>query len=82
MVQRREHFGFALKASQPIVIGRDGRRQDLDGDLALQPRVGGPIDLAHAALAEQGSDFVDAETGAGSQGQGLLDYTGSNGEPR
>ena len=25
MVQRREHFGFALKPSQPIVIRRDGR---------------------------------------------------------
>ena len=69
MVQRREHFGFALKPSQPIVIRRDGRRQDLDGDLALQLGVGRPIDLPHSALTEQGGDFVDAETGAGSECQ-------------
>ena len=69
MVQRREDFGFALKPSQPIVIRRDGRRQDLDGDLALQPGVGGPIHLPHSALTEQGGDFIDAETGAGSESQ-------------
>ena len=69
MVQRGEHFRFALKASEPIVIRRDGRRQDLDRDLALQLGVGGPIHLAHAAFADLGGDFVDAETGAGSEGQ-------------
>ena len=69
MVQRREHFGFALKPSQPIVIRRDGRRQDLDGDLTLELGVGSPIDLPHSALTEQGGDFVDAETGAGSESQ-------------
>ena len=35
----------------------------------LQPRVGGPIHLAHAALTEQGGDFVDAETCAGTESQ-------------
>ena len=54
-------FGFALKPSQPIVIRRDGRRQDY-GDLALQPGVGGPIHLPDSALTEQGGDFIDAET--------------------
>ena len=69
MVQRREHFGFALKPSQPIVIRRDGRRQDLDGDLTLELGVGSPIDLPHSALTEQGGDSIDAETGAGSECQ-------------
>ena len=69
MVQRREHFGFALKPSQPIVIRRDRGRQDLDGDLALQLRVGGPIYLAHPPFANLRGDFIDAETGAGREGQ-------------
>jgi hypothetical protein len=51
------------------VIRPDGRRQDLDGDLALQPRVGGPIHLPHSALTEQGGNFVDAGTGARSESQ-------------
>ena len=36
----------------------------------------GPIDLAHAAGAEGGEDFVRAEAGAGGQGQQVhVDYT-------
>ena len=56
-------------ASQPIVIRRDGRRQDLDGDLTLELGVGSPIDLPHSALTEQGGDVIDAKTGAGSESQ-------------
>ena len=33
-------------------------------DLALQLRVGGPIDLAHAAFADLGGDSVHAEARA------------------
>jgi hypothetical protein len=46
--QRRENLGFALKPREPVVIGSDRRRQDLDRDLPLQLRVGRAIDLAHA----------------------------------
>ena len=35
--------------------------QDLQRDLAVELRVGGLPDLAHAALAEQGDDVVVAE---------------------
>jgi hypothetical protein len=52
MVQGREYFRFALKASEPIGISRERRWKDLDSDLTLQPRVGGPIHLAHAAFAD------------------------------
>ena len=79
MVQRREHFRFALKACEPIVIRRDGRRQNLDGDLALQLGVGGPIHLAHAAFANLGGDFVDAEPRAGGKGQSLWIIGGDTG---
>ena len=64
-------FGFALKAREPIGVSRERRRQDLDRDLALQLRVGRAIHLAHAALADLRGDFVDAEAGAGSEGQRL-----------
>ena len=33
MVERREHFRFALKASQPLRVAGDRVRQDLDRDL-------------------------------------------------
>ncbi len=69
MVQGGEHFRFALKARQPIGVSRERRRQDLDGDLTLQLRVGRPIHLPHPAFADLRGDFVDAETGAGRQGQ-------------
>ena len=64
MVQRGEHFRFALKAREPIVVSRERRRQDLDRDLAFQLGIGGPIHLSHAAFADQRSDFVDAESSA------------------
>ena len=76
MIQRGEDFGFALKARQPIGVSRQRRRQDLDGDLALQLRVGRPIHLPHAAFADFGGDLIRAETGAGSQGHAIFwDYT-------
>jgi hypothetical protein len=40
--------------------------QDLQRDVAIQRRIAGPIHFAHAAFADLGSDFVDAETRAGS----------------
>ena len=71
MIQRGEDFGFALKTRQPIVVSRERWRQDLDRDLTLQLGVGRPIHLPHPAFADLGGDFVDAEAGAGSEGQWL-----------
>ena len=72
MIQRRR--GLPLRAeiarAARASAASDGR-QDLDGDLALQLRVGGPIHLAHPAFADLGGDFVGAEAGAGSEGQSL-----------
>ena len=56
-------------SSQPVGVSRERWRQDLDGDLTLQPGIGRPVHLAHAAFANLCGDFVDAKTGAGSQGQ-------------
>ena len=71
MIQRGEDFRFALKASQPVGITHQRRRQDLDGDLTLQLRVRRPIHLPHPAHADLGGDFVDTEAGAGSEGQAV-----------
>jgi hypothetical protein len=49
MIQGGEDFSFALKASQPVGVSRQRRREDLDGDLALQLRVRRAIDLAPGA---------------------------------
>jgi hypothetical protein len=51
-------------------------REDLDGDLATEPRVAGAVDLAHSAGAERRQDFVrsNARTWIEWQG-GRVDYT-------
>ena len=53
MIQRREHLRFALEPREPIRIGRERLRQDLERDVAIQPRVAGAIHLAHAARADE-----------------------------
>ena len=77
MIERGEHFRFALKAREPIGIRRKRRRQDLDRDLTFQPGVSGAIQLPHAALADLRGDVVNAEACAGCNEQCLRDYTGA-----
>ena len=52
------------RASRSWSAATDGG-QDLDGDLALQLRVGRAIDLAHTSGANGGDHFIGPETGAG-----------------
>ena len=61
VIELGEELRFALEARQALLVLGEGGRQDLDRHLALQARVGGAIDLAHAALAELGGDLVGAE---------------------
>ena len=82
MIQRGEDFGFPLEAGQSVRVGCDRRWQDLDGDLALQLRVRRAVDLAHAAFADVGCDFIEAESGAGSEGQRWRDYKGQRDRER
>ena len=69
MIQRRERLRFALEPRQALGVSGERVRQDLDRDLAIQLRVRRPIHLPHAAFADLRGDFVDAEAGAGSEGQ-------------
>ena len=48
------------------------RRENLDGDGPVEPRVARLVDLAHAAGAEGGHDLVRAEARAGDEGHRSL----------
>ena len=76
MIERGQHFGFALKARETLGIRRERGRKNLDGDLAFELRVRRPIDLTHPAFANQRGDFVDTKAGAGRQGHDALHPTG------
>jgi hypothetical protein len=46
----------------------DGKRiQDLQGDVAIELRIMSPIYLTHAALTDEGDDFIGTKAGAGAQ---------------
>ena len=66
-------------ARADLVSGERGR-QDLDRDLTFQLGVGRAIHLAHAAFADLGGDFVDAEARAGSESQIAVNYRGDTGD--
>ena len=50
MIERCQQLGLTLEAGQPFGISGEDVRQDLDGHLAIQVRVFGAVDFAHAAL--------------------------------
>ena len=61
MRERRDGQGLALEAGQELAVLGDGRGKDLDRDVALELRVPGPVDLAHAAHADPVEDPVGPE---------------------
>ena len=61
MVERRDRPRLALEALADCGFGGELRRQHLDRDVAIEPRVAGAIHLAHAAGAEQRDDLVGPE---------------------
>ena len=65
MVQRGEQLRLALEAGEAVWIDSEEFGQDLQRDVAIEPRVARAIHLAHATRADQGDDFVGAEPGAG-----------------
>ncbi len=67
MVERGDRFRLAFEARAERFVVREAGRENLDRDLALQARVPGPVDLAHAAGAERGDDLVGPEPGCGGQ---------------
>ena len=65
MVEGRGGLRFLDEAAAAIRVRQAVGGEHLDGDLAVQPRVAGAIDLAHAAGAEQVENLVGAEPRAG-----------------
>ena len=57
VVERGQNPGLALEAGKALGVGDESLRQQLDGDLATEPRVAGPPHLAHTALTQLGGDL-------------------------
>ena len=67
MIELRDRAGLAIEALAELRVGREGVRENLDRDRAIEPRVAGFVDLAHPAGADERQDFVRAEASAGGQ---------------
>ena len=65
MIQGRERLRFTLKASDTFGIVGERLGQDLDRDVAIEPRIARAIHLAHPAHADLGRDLVGTETSTG-----------------
>ena len=57
--------GLALEPPEALGIRGELFREDLDRDLAGEPRIPRPPDLSHPARAERGQDLVRAESRSG-----------------
>ena len=61
VIQGGDGSSFAMESGDPLRVARKLFGQDLDGHVALQLRVAGPVDFAHPAAAEHAGDFVRAK---------------------
>ena len=61
MIDRGDGHRLAAQAFARVRVGGQRGRQQLDGDLTIEPRVAGAIDLAHSAGAEGGNNLVGAK---------------------
>ena len=65
MIQRRKQIGFASEAREPFRVTGEKLRQNLEGDISRQVAVARPINLSHAAGADQRDDLVGSQADAG-----------------
>ncbi len=72
MLERGNGFGLALHALPQFRIRGKMRRQNLDGNGAVEAGVLGTIDFSHAARAEGRLNLVRAEFRAGGQRHGCV----------
>ena len=71
MVQRRERLRLACEPGESFGVASKFVWQDFERDVTIQFRIASAVDLPHPALADMRNDFVDAEPGAGCEGQVL-----------
>ncbi len=62
MIQRRQHFGFTLEASQAVRMMRQCRGQNFYGDIAVELCVASAVHFTHAARAERRKNLVGAQS--------------------
>jgi len=67
MVEARDRLRLALESLPEVGVARDVLGEDLDRDGAFESCVASPIDLAHAACADQGEDLVRPEAFPGGE---------------
>lgn len=58
VVERGDGLGLALEALAALAVGADRGWEHLEGDAAVEVRILGRVDLAHAAVAEGARDPV------------------------
>jgi hypothetical protein len=72
VIEGARRLRLLLEAVQPLGIRGVESGKDLDRDLALQPRVPGPVDLSHPPRAQRCQDLVGPEARAGREPHLLL----------
>jgi hypothetical protein len=58
MIERREDASLPFEPRHAVGIGGEDFRQDFHGDVTIQFRIVGAIDLSHPALAELFQDLI------------------------
>ena len=64
MVERACGLRFEREPPEAIVVCRERRGYDLEGDVAVETGVSRLVDLAHPPRAERREDFVRTDTAA------------------
>lgn len=62
MIQRGHGARFLLEAPAAVGVCRELGRQRFDGDIAVEPRVAGPINLAHPSSTDGRQDLIRTKT--------------------
>ena len=70
VIERREQLRLAAEAGEAIGIPGEHLGQELESDVAREPRVPRPPHLAHPAGADRGRELVGTEPGADLRGHG------------
>ena len=78
VVERRGGARLPAEPGDRLLVLGERLRQELECHLPAEPRVLGPIDLAHATLADLGGDSIRAERRAGVQRHGLAPTSGTD----
>lgn len=64
MIERAGRPGFLFEPPQPVQIAAEVGGQNLDRNLAAEPRVLRPVHFTHATRTNAGQNFIRAELGA------------------